>query len=251
MWIFLLIVVDFHLCLFRTCIDREFLILFSCFLGSGGISMSQSILLADYVAEDKETITLTVGYASFISLYDNFWKRPLDFSHPVLFCVDFDYELLLTCLLRLTEGNRICICSVAFKAQRVQLNSCSSTNIRTVKIRIWGSSVLLFCPVCLRLISYWWNENTFFNMFFLPRMKGGAMELKFSSCFLRLWVLHSLQETPHMLKQAIKDHKNSWNYCKTDDECADQNLTGTDTAYLSATLEPGLSLASYFMLSLS
>lgn len=77
------------------------------------------------------------------------------------------------------------------------------------------------------------------------------MELKFSSCFLRLWVLRSLQETPHMLKQAIKDHNNSWNYFKTDDECADQNLTGTDTAYLSAPLEPGLSLASYFVLSLS
>lgn len=77
------------------------------------------------------------------------------------------------------------------------------------------------------------------------------MELKFSSCFLWLWVLHSLQETPYMLKQAIKHRNNSWNYCKTDDECADQNLTGTDTAYLSAPLQPGLSLASYFMLFLS
>lgn len=173
--------------------------------------------------------------------------------HRVLFHVGFDYELLLTCLLRLTEGNRILICSVVFKAQRVQLNSCSSANIRTVKKRIQGSSVLSFCPACLRLISSWWNENSFFNMFFLPRMKCGARELKFSSCFLRLWVLHSLQETPCMLKENRKKHDSSWNYRKTDDECADQNLTGTDTAYLSAVapLEPGLSLASYFMFSLS
>lgn len=102
-------------CLFCTCIDREFLIFLSCFLGSGRISMSWSILLADYVAEDKETITLTVGYASFILLYNNFWKRLLDSLHHVLFCVGSDYELLLTCLLRLTEGNRILTCSVALR----------------------------------------------------------------------------------------------------------------------------------------
>lgn len=165
--------------------------------------MSWGILLADYVAEDKETITLTVGYASFILLYNNFWKRLLDSLHHVLFCVGSDYELLLTCLLRLTEGNRILTCSVAFRAQRVQLNSCSSASIRTIKIRIWGFSVLSFCPVCLRLIGSWWNENSFLNMFFLTRMKGGAMELRFSSCFLWLQVLHSLQGTPHMLKEDI------------------------------------------------
>lgn len=90
-------------------------------------------------------------------------------------------------------------------------------------------------------------------MFFLPRMKRGAMELRFSSCFLWLQVLHSLQGTPHMLKEDIKEHDSSWNYCKTDNECADQNLTGTDTAYLSAVapLEPGLSLASFSYLSRS
>ena len=56
-----------------------------------------------------------------------------------------------------------------------------------------------------------------------------------------------------MLKEDIEEHDSSWNYCKTDNECADQNLTGTDTAYLSAVapLELGLSLAAYFMLSLS
>lgn len=50
-----------------------------------------------------------------------------------------DYVLLLTCLLRLTKGYRILICSGVLKAQREQLNSCLLVNIRIEKGKIQGS----------------------------------------------------------------------------------------------------------------
>lgn len=58
MWMFSHIVVDLLFCSFCACLDREFLMLLSCLMESGGISVNRSISLCSR----REGIYHTCGW---------------------------------------------------------------------------------------------------------------------------------------------------------------------------------------------
>ena len=153
----------------------------------------------------------------------------------------FDYELLLACQLGLTGGNRILICSVAVSAQRVQS---LSSQYQNSKIKSWGFCCCVILSSVSEADSSWWKENSFFDIFFLPRVRARATELKFALGFIGLHVLHGCRRL-HVCwrRRAGQD-------LELVQDCWPKS--GTATVYRRAVtpLEPGLSSAACFMFPL-